>query len=83
VAGLSSPELRHFGDAAARGTLTWIVSAVGWIVPAFSLYDYKNDVVHGIGWPPARVGYAVLYAVAYVGALLAGAVALFSRREFR
>ena len=83
VAGLSSPELRHFGDAAARSALTWVVTATGWIVPAFSLYDYKNDVVHGIAWPWPRVGYALAYAVAYVGALLAGAVALFSRREFR
>ena len=83
VAGLSSPELRHFADASDSKVLSTVVSAVGWVVPAFSLYDYKNDVVHGLSWSIGRVGYAVLYASVYVGALIAGAVALFSRREFR
>jgi ABC-type transport system involved in multi-copper enzyme maturation permease subunit len=83
VAGLSSPELRHFGDAAPDSALTTMVATVGWIVPAFSMFDYKNDVVHGIAWPMARVGASMAYAAAYITALLAGAVLLFSRREFR
>jgi ABC-type transport system involved in multi-copper enzyme maturation permease subunit len=83
LVGLSSPELRHFGDATQARWLAGIVSAVGWVVPAFSLFDYKSDVVHGIVWPMARVGYALGYAAAYAGALMTGAVWLFSRREFR
>jgi ABC-type transport system involved in multi-copper enzyme maturation permease subunit len=83
VAGLSSPELRHFGDASDSRALATVVSGVGWVVPAFSIFDYKNDVVHGIAWEPSRVAYAVAYAGAYVLALLSGAIALFARREFR
>ncbi len=83
VAGLSSPELRHFGDAARPTLLTSLVTAVGWILPAFSLFDYKNDVVHGITWPLARVAAAIAYAGAYIAALVTAAMLVFSRREFR
>ena len=83
VAGLSSPELRHFGDASENKVLSAVVSAVGWVLPAFSVYDYKTDVVHGLTWSAGRVSYAVLYGAMYISALIAGAVALFSRREFR
>jgi ABC-type transport system involved in multi-copper enzyme maturation permease subunit len=83
IAGLSSPELRHFGDAARSTVLTSIVSAVGWLLPAFSLFDYKNDVVHGLVWPVGRVLSAIVYAVTYVSALMAAAILVFSRREFR
>jgi hypothetical protein len=51
-------------------------------VPAFSAFDVKAQVVHGVPLPPGFVSYTVLYAICYVCALLAASVTLFSRREF-
>ena len=84
IAGIESQDLRHFGDivntspAGAR-----IVSTIGWIVPAFSAFDLKADVVHGQPISAGYVGYTALYALAYTTAALGGAIAIFSRREFK
>ena len=84
VTGLYSDDLRHFGDivdvprAAAAA-----VGAVGWVVPAFSAFDVKAQVVHGVPVPPTFVAFTVAYALAYIVAVLGGAVGLFARREFK
>ena len=64
VAGLEGQDLRHFGDL-VDSPATPLVSAIGWIVPAFSAFDLKGDIVHGhlipaglVAW---RLGYAALY----------------------
>jgi ABC-type transport system involved in multi-copper enzyme maturation permease subunit len=84
VAGLASADLRAFGEAVVAPTVGPVVSFMGWVVPAFSLFDAKTRVVHGqpIGGPVA-VLLTLAYAAAYVGLLLSGAVAVFSRREFK
>jgi ABC-type transport system involved in multi-copper enzyme maturation permease subunit len=83
LAGLLSNDLRHFGDIVdVPETTALLVATVGWIVPAFSAFDIKAQVVHGVVLPPGFVSYTVLYAVCYIGALLAASVTLFSRREF-
>lgn len=83
IAGIESQDLRRFGDivnvAPAGAT---IVSAIGWIVPAFSAFDLKADVVHGQPISAGYVVYTALYALAYATAAVGGAIAIFSRREF-
>ena len=85
VAGLESQDLRHFGDIVATNpVVTWLVTTLGWIVPAFSAFsDRKDDVVHGIAIPGGVVAYTMGYALVYSVAALAAAVAIFSRREFK
>jgi ABC-type transport system involved in multi-copper enzyme maturation permease subunit len=83
LAGLLSNDLRHFGDIVDVPQATaMLVATVGWIVPAFSAFDVKAQVVHGVPLPPGFVSYTVVYAICYVCALLAASVTLFSRREF-
>jgi len=84
VAGLVSHDLRNFGTIVdAPGMVSSAVSAVGWVLPAFSAFDHKNAVVSGLPIGAGRVFYNLLYAAAYSAAALAAAVAVFSRREFR
>lgn len=84
VAGLFSEDLRHFGDLVETSpVVARVVAAIGWIAPSFSAFDVKAQVVHGIAVPPAFVAYTLGYAALYVAGLLAVAVVLFSRREFR
>jgi len=84
AAGWLSADLRGFGDVAdvPRGVAR-AVSAVGWIVPAFSAFDVKAQVAHGVTIPAAFVTYTLLYATFYVIALIGASVAIFSRRDFR
>jgi len=52
-------------------------------VPAFSEFDIKNQIVHGmpvsVGIIMSMVGYAAIYSASMLGL----AVALFARREFK
>jgi len=83
VTGLFSADLRGFGDLVeASPVVTKLVSLVGWVVPAFSAFDVKAQIVHGMALPAGFIGYTVIYAVIYIAALLVGAVTVFSRREF-
>ncbi len=84
VVGLFSEDLRGFSGIVSSPMLASVVRAVGVIVPAFSAFDIKADVVNGrppVPW--AYVAMTVAYAACYAGALVGGAVAIFSRREFK
>ena len=83
VAGLESEDLRNFGDIVDAPFMAHLVSAIGWVVPAFSAFDVKLQVVHGIHVPAGFVLQTLLYAAIYIGVALAAAVGLFSRREFK
>ncbi|MEO7189641.1 MAG: ABC transporter permease [Vicinamibacterales bacterium] len=84
VAGQFSGDLRHFGDivdvAPAVGAF---VGALGWAVPAFSAFDVKAQIVHGLALPAGFVVYTLGYAALYVAGLLLASIAVFSRREFK
>ena len=81
VAGVESQDLRHFGDI-VESPLTPIVSVVGWVVPAFSAFDVKADIVHGHFVPAALVAWRLLYAVVYSAVAVGAGIAIFSRRDF-
>ena len=85
IAGLESEDLRHFADLVnAAPVITHLVTAIGWIVPAFSAFsDRKDDFVHGIAVPAGYVGQTLLYAAAYIAVAIGAATAIFSRREFK
>jgi ABC-type transport system involved in multi-copper enzyme maturation permease subunit len=84
VAGLASTDLRNFGDIVqVHPAVASIVSGVGWALPAFSAFDIKSQIVHGLpvasGLVLAMVGYAIVYSASAV----ALSVVLFARREFK
>jgi Cu-processing system permease protein len=82
VAGLESQDLRHFADL-VESPATPIVTAIGWVVPAFSVFDIKAGIVHGDVVPLGLVLWRVLYAVVYSAVAVGGGVVIFSRREFK
>jgi ABC-type transport system involved in multi-copper enzyme maturation permease subunit len=84
VCGLASADLRHFGDIVdVSPAVASVVSVIGWVLPAFSEFDIKSQIVHGLPVAPglvlAMLGYALIYSVS----TLALSVVLFSRREFK
>ena len=84
LAGLLSADLRSFGELVEVTPMTArMVEAIGWMVPAFSAFDIKAQVVHGLPLPGGFVGYTLGYAVLYIAGILAAAVTVFARREFK
>lgn len=84
LTGLFSAELRNFGDIVdVSPVVAWVVQTVGWIVPAFSAFDIKAQVVHGLALPDWFVLTTLAYAAVYVSAILIASMVIFSRREFR
>jgi ABC-type transport system involved in multi-copper enzyme maturation permease subunit len=84
VTGLFSQDLRQFGDIVdVSPGIAALVGAIGWTVPAFSSFDIKSQVVHGLPLPSGFMSMTLGYAAMYAAALLGIAVAIFSRREFK
>lgn len=84
VVGLFSEDLRGFSAIVNSPAVASMVRGVGLMVPAFSAFDIKAEVVSGR--PPVAWGYVVmtlLYAACYAGALVGASMAIFSRREFK
>lgn len=85
VVGLASEDLRRFGDIVDVDPLVArLVAGIGWVVPDFSaMSEVKTQVVHGLPIPAGYVASTVLYAALYAATLVGGAIAVFSRREFK
>ena len=84
ITGLFSTDLRNFGSIVDVSPLTGrFVGMVGWVVPAFSAFDIKAQIVHGVAIPRGFVAFTLLYAAFYIAAILAASITVFSRREFR
>jgi ABC-type transport system involved in multi-copper enzyme maturation permease subunit len=82
IAGLESEDLRHFGDFVSTPAAP-IVQAIGWVVPAFSAFDVKSEIVHGHLIPSGLVMWRMAYALMYSVSVLAASVVVFARREFK
>ena len=59
----------------------WLVEAVYYALPNFRNFDFKDRVAYGEAIPAAALAWVTLYAAVYVGAVLAGGVLAFRRRE--
>lgn len=84
VVGIFSQDLRGFGAIVDSPMTASIVRSVGRVVPAFSTFDIKAEVVNGrppVPW--AYVAMTMAYAALYAGALIGASMAIFSRREFK
>lgn len=83
VAGHFVSDLRAL-DALGLGAGTrWVAAAVSWVLPNLALFDVRAEVVHGLPLSPWHLAYALVYAGLYIGAVLALATVVFSRREFK
>jgi ABC-type transport system involved in multi-copper enzyme maturation permease subunit len=52
-------------------------------VPAFSAFNVKTEVVHGLPLTAERIWFPLAYAVVYAAVAVGAAALVFSRREFR
>ena len=83
IVGHFNADLKNFDQIVESAPAVWLARAVYHIVPDFSAFDVKTEVVHGLPVPAAYLATTAAYGLVYIAALLAVAVIVFSRRDFK
>lgn len=83
VVGSLAEDLKLFAVTFGGPLLQGVVEAVYLILPNLASLDVGGAVVHGRAVPAAVAGLAAAYGLAYVAALLVGAVWIFQYRDFK
>ena len=83
IAGHFSADLRNFDQVVDSPSAVRLARGLYWVLPNLAQFDVKAQVVHG---QPVSLGYMALasgYAALYIAMLLAVAMYVFSRRDFK
>lgn len=83
VVGSLAEDLKLFATTFGGPFLKDVVAALYLVLPNLTVFDVGSAVVHGRSIPAAITGLAVGYGLAYVAALLVGAVWIFQYRDFK
>jgi len=83
LVGQFNSDLKHFDTIVDSAPAIAIAKASYYLLPDFSRFDIKLQAVHGIHVSAGFIATTVGYAVAYIAALLFGAMVIFSRRDFK
>ncbi len=83
VIGHFNDDLRNFGAVVKSPLAATVARGLYYVLPNFAAFDVKAQVVHGQAVPLGYVGLTSLYGITYLAFVLVGAVAVFSRRDFK
>jgi len=83
LAGRFSTDLRNFNEVVESSVASWLARLLYWVLPNLGPYDVRSQVVHGLPVPAGYLVITTFYGALYIAALLVGAVAVFSRRDFK
>ena len=83
VIGHFNTDLRNFEAVVESKAAAYVARGLYYILPNFAAFDIKTQVVHALPVEASYVATTALYGAVYIGFLLTGAVAVFSRRDFK
>jgi ABC-type transport system involved in multi-copper enzyme maturation permease subunit len=83
VAGHFNADLRNFENVIDSAAVAWIARVLYYVLPNLAPFDVKAEVVHGFPVTLRHVALTLAYAGIYTGVLLAAAIAIFRRRDFK
>jgi ABC-type transport system involved in multi-copper enzyme maturation permease subunit len=83
VAGHFSADLKHFDVVVGDSPVRYLTSGLYYLLPNMATFDVKNAVVHAHAVPAGYVLTATAYGACYSLALLAAAVLIFSKKDFK
>ena len=83
VIGHFNADLRNFEAVVESPAAAWLARGLYYLLPNFSAFDVKYQVVHALPVPAAYLASTAAYGAAYIALLLVAAVAVFSRRDFK
>ena len=83
VIGHFNADLRNFEAVVESRTAAYVARGLYYLLPNFAAFDIKTQVVYALPVPGSYVATTAAYALCYIALLLAGAVVIFSRRDFK
>lgn len=83
VIGHFNDDLRSFETVVDSPVAAYFARGLYYVLPNFGAFDIKTQVVYALPVPWFYVVATTAYGAVYIAFLLAGAVAIFSRRDFR
>ena len=83
VIGHLADDIWLFGNQADSPAVRQAARALYWALPNFEVFSLRVEAVHEREIPWGRVGLAVAYGLAYTGAVLSLAVAVFNHRDLK
>jgi ABC-type transport system involved in multi-copper enzyme maturation permease subunit len=83
IVGHFSSDLRNFQDVVDSPGAARVARGLYWVLPNLAQFDIKSDIVHGVHVPAGYIAVTIAYAAVYIALLLAIAMAVFARRDFK
>ena len=83
VVGHFNADLRNFQAVVESPAAAWFARGLYYVLPNFSAFDVKYQVVHALPVPASYLGSTALYGAVYITLLIVASVAVFSRRDFK
>jgi ABC-type transport system involved in multi-copper enzyme maturation permease subunit len=83
IIGHFNQDLRDYGATIPSPLAAAVARGVYLVVPNFSAFDIKLQVVHAQAVPVSYLGLTALYGFTYIGLVLVAAVIIFSKRDFK
>lgn len=83
VAGHFNADLRQFEQVVDQPAVAWVARSLYYVLPNLAPFNVRAEVVYGMPVAASHAGFTLLYAAIYIAALLAAAVAIFRRRDFK
>ena len=83
IVGHFNADLKNFDKIVESRPALGLARGIYHIVPDFSAFDVKTEVVHGLAVPAGYLATTTLYGLAYIAALLVVSVLIFARRDFK
>ena len=83
IVGHFNADLKNFDRIMQSPPAIWLARGVYHVLPDFSAFDIKTEVVHGLQVGAGYIAATAAYGLAYIAGLLAISVLIFSRRDFK
>jgi ABC-type transport system involved in multi-copper enzyme maturation permease subunit len=83
VIGHFNSDLRQFETVVNSPVAAWLARGLYYALPNFAAFDVKSQVVYGQPVAAQYIALTVLYGATYLALVLAAAVMIFSRRDFK
>ena len=76
-------DIKRFGDASDNPQFQSIANVLYRVLPNLEVFNIRDAAVHGIAVPMSEVAWAYAYGLGYTVVVLAVAMAVFERRDFK
>jgi hypothetical protein len=83
IVGHFNEDLRHFETVLPSKPAAMVARGFYYLLPNFAPFDVGSTVVHGQPVPWGYLAVTTAYGATYIAALLAAAMYIFSRRDFK